>query len=151
VDDRRQAKQHLFERLIMALLTGNGDLHLQNLGIVDRDGQLEFSPVYDPTPMRAYRIHDMLTPPGMTFGDYLADTKSDEPVGFELAIARFAQVLGIRKEDYRAVIERLLVLTADYPERIEALKTLPSVNKQQLTKVHHQIHSRLEKLIASGR
>ena len=154
VDDRKQARRHLFERLIMALLTGNGDLHLQNLGIVDRDGQLGFSPVYDPTPMRAYRIHDMLTPPGMTFGDYgdyLADTESDEPVGFELAIARFAQVLGMRKEDYCTYIERLLVVSADYPERIEALKTLPSVNKQQLTKVHRQIYTRLEKLISAGR
>lgn len=28
VNDRQKAKQHLFERLVMAMLTGNGDLHL---------------------------------------------------------------------------------------------------------------------------
>ncbi|MGB5275849.1 MAG: HipA domain-containing protein [Gammaproteobacteria bacterium] len=151
VDDRRQAKKHLFERLIMALLTGNGDLHLQNLGIIERDGKLAFSPVYDPAPMRAYQIHDMLTPPGMTFGDYgdfPADLTSETPVSLELAIARFAHLLGIRKADSVATIDRLVTLSADYPDRIEALTTLPTENKQQLTKVHRQIRSRLEKLIS---
>lgn len=153
VDDRKRARQYLFERLIMALLTGNGDMHLENLGIIDRGGELAFSPVYDPTPMRAYRIHDMLTPPGMTFGDYgdfPTDLNSDRPVSFELAIARFARVLGIRKADYCADIARLVSLSADYPDRIEALTTLPPENKQHLTKLHRQMRSRLEKLITSA-
>jgi len=148
VNDRKRAKQHLFERLVMALLTGNGDLHLQNLGIIDRNGELAFAPVYDPTPMRAYGIHDILTPPGMTFGDYgdyLAGSGSDEPVSFELALARFARVLGIRKADYRASIERLVDHCADYPEQIEALSRLPPENKRRLAKVHHAIRSRLLK------
>ena len=153
VDDRRLAKTYLFDRLIMALLTGNGDLHLQNLGILQRGGKLAFSPVYDPAPMRAYHIHDMLTPPGMTFGDYgdyPADLKSKTPVGFELAIARFARVLGFRKADYVESISRLVSLCADYPQRIEALSTVPIENKQHLTRVHLQIRSRLKKLIADG-
>lgn len=153
VDDRRQAKKYLFERLILALLTGNGDLHLQNLGILKRDGKLGFSPVYDPAPMRAYYIHDMLTPPGMTFGDYgdyPADLKSKTPVGFDLAIARFAHVLGFRRADYAELIGRLVSLCADYPERVEALTTLPTENKQHLTHVHLQMRSRLKKLIADG-
>ena len=52
----------------MALLTGNGDLHLENLSIIDRGEGPCFSPVYDPTPMRAYSIHNMLSV--MPFGDY---------------------------------------------------------------------------------
>ena len=61
VDDIRSAKQHLFKRLIMALLTGNGDLHLENMSITLTDNVRGFSKIYDPAPMRAYAQHDMLS------------------------------------------------------------------------------------------
>ncbi len=68
VTDRKSAKQYLLKRLLFALATGNGDMHLENLSIIKRGSTLAFSPVYDPTPMRAYSIHNMLTP--MPFGQY---------------------------------------------------------------------------------
>jgi len=42
VSDRTTAKRHLLARLLMALLTGNGDLHLENLSIVGSAGELGF-------------------------------------------------------------------------------------------------------------
>ena len=147
VEDRAAAKQHLLERLIMALLTGNGDLHLENLAIIDRDGVLEFSPVYDPTPMRAYSIHDMMFPPGMTlgdYGDYPDNWKSDKPVDFKTAISRFTKSLGISKTRYEETLERLLKVCADYPAMVETLQTLPDENKQRVIQVHQHIKQLFE-------
>jgi serine/threonine-protein kinase HipA len=142
VSDRKTAKIHLLERLIMALLTGNGDLHLENLAIIDRNGVLAFSPVYDPTPMRAYQIHNMLTPPGMTFGDYgdiPDDLKTDKPVDFKTAFIRFNKTLGLQKKVYLKSLERLMAVTLDYPDRISQLITLPDENKDNLIRIHKQI------------
>ncbi|NOQ89548.1 MAG: hypothetical protein GQ549_01235, partial [Gammaproteobacteria bacterium] len=58
VSNTVDAKQHLFRRLIMALLTGNGDLHLENLSVTCSSGTKAFSRIYDPAPMRAYAQHD---------------------------------------------------------------------------------------------
>ena len=96
VSDRKQAKKHLLERLILAMLTGNGDLHLENLSIIEREGSLAFSPVYDPVPMRAYSIHNALFPTGMGFGDY-GDEINNEVINFKEAYTRFRKNLGISK------------------------------------------------------
>lgn len=151
VNDSRQARHHLFERLVMAMLTGNGDLHLENLAIIERDGELSFSPVYDPTPMRAYRIHDMLTPPGMTFGDYgdYLDNDDSGPVGFVAAMKRFAGNLGLRADAWRAGVERLLEATTDYVARVEAMHSLPGDNKQRLIQVHGQVRQQLQRLLSA--
>ena len=133
VDDRKAAKQHLFERLVMAMLTGNGDLHLQNLSFIERDGVLSFSPVYDPVPMRAYSIHNELLPQGMTFGDYGGFAgKDDHQVKFPEAIKRFTKKLGIKKKDRLETIDRLLKVTEDYDRHVMALSTLPAVYKDRL-------------------
>ena len=149
VSDSKQARQYLFERLLMAMLTGNGDLHLENLAIIERDGELRFSPVYDPTPMRAYRIHDMLTPPGMSFGDYgdYLQEGDESAVDFATAINRFAHHLGLRADRYRPIIERLLVATRDYPRRIEALVSLPGDNKRRLTRIHAWVVDQLQRVL----
>lgn len=153
VSDSKQAKQHLLERLIMALLTGNGDLHLENLSLIDRGDGVRFSPVYDPTPMRAYRIHNMLTPPGMTFGDYgdyPEDLKTSTPVNFQTAWLRFIKSLDIRKNELMPILERLLIATRDYPERIAQLKTVPDENKKNLVMIHRHIRQQFEQLFESN-
>ncbi len=147
VGDRKAAKLHLLERVIMALLTGNGDLHLENLAIIERNGVLSFSPVYDPTPMRAYNIHDMLFPPAMSFGDYgdyPEDWKGDDPINFAQAMPRFIKSLGISKNTYLTSLARLLAVTVDYPTRIAALTTLPADNKEHLVQIHQHIRQLLE-------
>lgn len=150
VSDNNQAKHHLLQRLIMAMLTGNGDLHLENLSLIERNGEIEFSPVYDPTPMRAYRIHNMLTPPGMTFGDYgdyPDDGKTSTPVDFAAAWLRFIKTLDIRKAEFISIVEDLLTATRDFPERVAQLKTVPEDNKNNLIKIHQQIRQQFERLL----
>jgi len=43
ISNTSEAKLHLFKRLLMALLTGNGDLHLENLSITCCGGEKAFS------------------------------------------------------------------------------------------------------------
>ena len=143
VTDRKAAKVHLLERLILALLSGNGDLHLENLSIIERNGVLSFSPVYDPTPMRAYFIHNELFPPGMSFGDY-GDMPDDSEtfIHFEAAMLRFTKHLGLTKTALLNSVERLLKVTNDYDKKIKALKSLPADNRNNLIQVHRRIRQK---------
>jgi len=147
VDDRKAAKLHLLERFVMALLTGNGDLHLQNMSIVDRDGKLDFSPVYDPVPMRAYSMHNALVPTGMTFGGFGAypnDWKGEDPVDFKSAFVRFNKSLGIQQNKYTATLDRLLKATEDFPAKVKEMETLPQEHKKRLIDIHNDIRQRFE-------
>ncbi|NOZ25767.1 MAG: HipA domain-containing protein [Nitrospirae bacterium] len=135
VTDRKAAKQHLLKRLLLALATGNGDLHLENLSIVKREDGFAFSPVYDPTPMRAYGIHNLLTP--MPFGGY------GEGASLAEALVRFTRNLGFRKNYLLGLIEEVLAVTRDYAERIRALRTLPESNKERLVSVVESVKSEL--------
>ncbi|NOY52395.1 MAG: HipA domain-containing protein [Deltaproteobacteria bacterium] len=137
VEDGRAAKEHLLKRLLLSFATGNGDLHLENLSILDREGTLAFSPVYDPTPMRAYAIHDMLA--AMPFGAY-------GEVRFEEALLRLTRNLGFRKKDLLHAIEVVLTVTRSYPERIEGLSALPGKNKKNLVGIVEKIRKDLTKI-----
>ena len=145
VSDRKQAKLHLLERLIMAMLTGNGDLHLENLSIYERDGKLRFTPVYDPVPMRAYSIHNALFPMGMGFGNYGEDI-DDEIIDFKTALTRFGKNLGFSKTIIRSSTDRLLKATSDYDKHVNNLETLPKENKKRLISIHQDIKRKLESL-----
>ena len=131
VNDNVEAKLHLFKRFLMSILTGNGDLHLENLSIIDTDKVRRFTPVYDPTPMRAYSQHDMLSV--MAFGDYgeiLYGTS--KPVRFNEAITRFAKACGLSKPQRDETVQQLLGVTESYESRVNELKTVPVENKERL-------------------
>ena len=145
VDDRTASKEHLFSRFLMSLVTGNGDLHLENLSLLTVDGKTTFSPVYDPTPMRAYSKHNMLSP--MPFGNYGGyDEKSDKTIGFNDALQTFSKSLGLNKNKREELIQQALEATKNYPEKIQELKTLPDENKNNLIKIHNDVVVKLKKL-----
>jgi serine/threonine-protein kinase HipA len=145
VGDRRAARAHLYLRLLMALLSGNGDLHLDNLAILGAGENARFSPVYDPTPMRAYSLHNMLTP--IPFGDYGELLPgSDTPVPLEPALRRFASHLGLRPRERAALLHRALAATEDYVDRIRALATLPPEHKRRLEEIVVGLRQRFGKL-----
>lgn len=127
----QEEKLHLFKRFIMSLLTGNGDLHLENLSIIQLDDVRRFTPVYDPAPMRAFSQHDMLSV--MPFGDYGEIPEgSGEPVSFNEAINRFAKVCGLGKPQRVDTINELMSSTESFAERVGALQTVPDENKERL-------------------
>ncbi len=137
VSDRKAAKQHLLKRILFALATGNGDLHLENLSIINIDNVLSFSPVYDPAPMRAYSIHNILT--AMTFGQY-------GEVFLEEALLNFTKSLGFRKKDLLDMIEFVLSVTNDYEERIHGLQSLPEENRKNLVSIVSLVKDKLRKV-----
>jgi serine/threonine-protein kinase HipA len=137
VSNRTDAKEHLFRRVVMALLTGNGDLHMENLTIIQKNGNLSFSPVYDPTPMRAYKRHNIKTP--MAFGGYGETTSA---IG--VAVKAFGKSLGIPKTIIAEVVDHYIELTDNYSERVNELTTLPVENKENLINIHKEIRSELE-------
>jgi len=146
VGNRRDAKHHLFGRVVMALLTGNGDLHLGNLSISGWGEQARFSPVYDPTPMRAYSRHNMLCPiPFGDYGDYFEG--GNHIVNFGDALLNFAHNLGMQQHKAQQYISGLLQATADYPQRVDVLETLPSEHKERLKSIARKMHSALSAFV----
>jgi serine/threonine-protein kinase HipA len=143
VADKKAARIHLLERLLLALLTGNGDLHLENLSLIGAAGEAHFSPVYDPTPMRAYSMHNMVC--AVTFGEYGEHPDEDDPL--QAACIQFTQNIGLRRADLGRCVERLLEVTADYAERVEALDALPGENRERLVGIHRNVQQRLRGLI----
>ena len=143
--DRHAGKLYLFRRLILALLTGNGDLHMENLSLILRNGGSYFTPVYDPTPMRAYSIHNMLTV--MPFGDYgeLIDGH-DRPIGLLEALKRFVSHLKISRVQMQAILTELLEVTESYVDRVAALERLPQQNRDNLIAIVTKMRSQLNEL-----
>ncbi|MDT8283592.1 MAG: HipA domain-containing protein [Gammaproteobacteria bacterium] len=131
VSDTTKAKIHLFKRLLIALLTGNGDLHLENLSISHNNGIKEFSKIYDPAPMRAYAQHDMLSV--MPFGNYGETLKdSDRPIDLKQGVTRFAKSCGLSKLQAEKTIEDMLMKTSTFNARVDELKTVPDENRKRL-------------------
>ncbi|MGB5425511.1 MAG: HipA domain-containing protein [Gammaproteobacteria bacterium] len=148
VGDRRDAKRHLFRRVVMALLTGNGDLHLGNLSIRGWGEEAHFSPVYDPTPMRAYSRHNMLCPiPFGDYGDY--NRGGGHIIGLGEALINFAHNLGLQQQTAWQYVSDLLQVTADYPERVDTLEMLPDVHKERLKAIARKMHIALSTTIDS--
>jgi len=142
VADRAEAKEHLFKRFILSLLTGNGDLHLENLSIIKTDNQFGFTPVYDPTPMRAYPLHNMLSV--MPFGNYGETLKGkDEPVGLVQAISNLASNLNIKKSTRKQIVDECLKVTDGYIERVEELTNLPENNKVKFTEMLRLVNKKI--------
>lgn len=136
------AKLHLFKRFLMSILTGNGDMHLENLSIIETDGVRSFTPVYDPTPMRAYSQHDMLSV--MPFGEYgeIAEG-SNKPTGFNKAIKRFAKACGLSKPQLQDTVSTVWEATRSFEARVAALLTVPDENKERLINRVREVRKKL--------
>lgn len=110
--DVAAAKKEIYHRYIMALLTGNGDMHLENISFLGGERATVLSPVYDPAPMRAWPQHD---------------TRSAIPIDFQdheswpQAIQRLGLGYGYTPADWRELIERALADTKDYLDVVLAL------------------------------
>lgn len=145
VSDPAAAKRHLAQRLLLAMLMGNGDLHLENLSLLQQEGNTRFSPVYDPTPMRAYSIHDALC--AMPFGDYGQFDEQERLVDYAGALERFRRRLGYTPARFRELAAEMLAATGNYPEQVDGLRSLPAPNRKRLIDIAHRERGRLEGFI----
>lgn len=122
-------RKHLFSRFALALLTGNGDLHLENLSILGGARDAGLSPVYDPAPMRAYRSfranHDLLS--ALPFsgiggtGQLPYANSGDIPPDLGARLIQFGEHLGMGKRLCQERLAELMDICADFPARAVAL------------------------------
>lgn len=146
VSNTSDAKLHLFKRLLMALLTGNGDLHLENLSVTCSNGIKGFSKIYDPAPMRAYAQHDMLSV--MPFGEYgETPDDSEQPIALKQAVERFAKNCGLSKTQYQEIVSDSLSKTSTFNARLGELKTVPDENKERLKKQIEAVREKLQETL----
>lgn len=121
--DAAAARLEVYRRFVMALLTGNGDLHLENLAFLGGPEKVHVSPVFDPTPMRAWDRHDLIS--ALPF--YIDVNHS---LGY--SVARVGESFGLTRASAADILHELMAATQDYPERLLALKDVPDANKKNL-------------------
>lgn len=120
---RESQRKEWFGRVVMSFLTGNGDLHTENISLTG-DDLTELSPMYDPAPMRAFRgreNHNLLSAlpfagiGGVASGGYrpFADS-GDTPPDLGARLIWLGRHSGLRDKEAREEICRLLDLTADF-------------------------------------
>jgi serine/threonine-protein kinase HipA len=119
-------EETLYRRIIMAILTGNGDLHLDNLALLGGLSNCRLSPVYDPAPMRAWPRHDLIS--AIPFD---ASAHVDHGAFF----VGLGRALGLSKEGVSECIHAALAATAKYAERVMALERVPEQQRRQLSEI----------------
>jgi serine/threonine-protein kinase HipA len=122
----RVIEEVLYRRILMALLTGNGDLHLDNISLLGSLNDCRLSPVYDPAPMRAWPRHNLVSAIPFDPSDY-----KDHGVYF----VELGGMFGLKDDKVKECIDDALKATAKYGERVMALERVPMKQRQQLVEI----------------
>jgi serine/threonine-protein kinase HipA len=121
--------EQLYSRFLMALLTGNGDLHLDNISLLGGLPDCRLAPVYDPAPMRAWPRHNLVS--AIPF----------DPSGYADHGAFFVDLgrsFGLAADKVAQSINAALDATASYSERVMELDRVPLLLRKQLTAIAQQ-------------
>ena len=122
--DTRRAQHEVYRRFLLAFLTGNGDLHLENLSFLGGPDAVDVAPVYDPAPMRAWPRHDLRSAIPIEF---------DPALGLGENLAELGTAFGYSRRQAAELLRELLDATADYPERVRTLHAVPEIRRQRLS------------------
>ncbi len=118
--------EQLYRRFLLALLTGNGDLHLDNISLLGGLSDCRLTPVYDPAPMRAWPRHNLVSaipfdPAGYTdHGAYYVD---------------LGRSFGLAADRVNQCINAALEATASCSERVMGLDRVPVQQRKQLAEI----------------
>ncbi len=118
--------EELYRRLLMALLTGNGDMHLDNIALLGGINDCRLTPVYDPAPMRAWARHNLIS--AIPF----------DPSGYADVGEFFVylgQAFGLPKKKVSQCIDDALAATQSYVKQLMALDQVPILQRQQLAEI----------------
>jgi len=119
----------LYRRLLMALLTGNGDLHLDNMALLGGLSDCRLAPVYDPAPMRAWPRHNLVS--AIPF----------DPSGYADHGAFYVDLgksFGLPADRVQECIHAAMVATSSYAERVMELVRVPLQQRNQLVAIVQQ-------------
>ncbi len=122
--DVRATQQEIYRRLLVALFTGNGDLHLENLSFLGGSEQVRLAPVYDPAPMRAWSRHNTRFAIPLIFDDELGGLREN--------MLRLGEAYQFSRRQAENLLEEVAAQTADYLEQVVALEAVPQQNKDLL-------------------
>lgn len=123
---KQDTGEQLYRRFLLALLTGNGDLHLDNISLLGGLSDCRLAPVYDPAPMRAWPRHDLVS--AIPF----------DPAGYEDHGAFFVDLgrcFGMTDDQVHCCIQDALDATVSCGERVMALKRVPMQQREQLAEI----------------
>ena len=138
----KDAGEQLYRRFLMALLTGNGDLHLDNIAFLGGLSGCRWTPVYDPAPMRAWPRHNLIS--AIPFDP----TKHNDHGAFFVDLG---SSFGLSVEKVQECIHESLDATADYAERVMALDQVPLRQRNQLQDIVEKERQLLLKHIKNSR
>ena len=122
----KSTPEQMYRRILMALLTGNGDLHLDNTSILGGVKGCGLSPIYDPAPMRAWPRHDIVSAIPFDPTDY-----EDHGEYFVSLGASF----GLSSRKVNDCLMHALDATSDYVGRVKNLKKIPDAQREQLIEI----------------
>ena len=125
--DVRAIQQELYKRLIVALFTGNGDLHLENVSFLGGASNVSLSPVYDPAPMRAWSRHNARFAIPLIF--------DDEVGGLRENLIKLGEAYQYTKKQAEDLIDEIAEKTKDYTDRVQLLDGVPKKNKHLLIEI----------------
>jgi len=125
--DVRATQRELYKRLLVALFTGNGDLHLENLSFLGGTEQVRLAPVYDPAPMRAWSRHNTRFAVPLVFDDKVGGLREN--------MIKLGEAYQYTKKQATNLLEEIAEKTKDYVFDIDALKNVPEQNKTRLIDV----------------
>ena len=133
---QQDTSEQLYRRILMALLTGNGDLHLDNIALLGGIADCRLAPVYDPAPMRAWPRHNLVSAIPFDPAAY-----TDHGVFFVELGKRF----GLSQKLIQECLQDAFAATLSYPERVMDLARVPVKQRQQLVQIVNQERQLLQK------
>lgn len=122
----KNSSEQLYRRILMALLTGNGDLHLDNIAILGGLSDCRLTPIYDPAPMRAWPRHNLVSAIPFDASEY------EDHGAFFVALG---SSFGLSSEAVQQCIFDALDATSSYAERVMQLDHLPALQREQLVEI----------------
>ncbi|MEW5994655.1 MAG: HipA domain-containing protein [Candidatus Zixiibacteriota bacterium] len=125
--DVRATQKEIYRRLCFAVVTGNGDMHLQNLSFLGGPDDVQLSPVYDPAPMRAWPRHNVRFAVPLDFDDKIG--------GFRENLLALGTHYGLTHAQAAAILDWSLEQTSDYAEKVLALDAVPEERRTRLVSV----------------
>lgn len=123
--NQKSVRHELYRRICVALCTGNGDMHLENISFLGGPNKTQLAPVYDPSPMRAWPQHNV---------------RSAIPIIFETGslrenMIRVGGAFGMSANEAATAIDEMLHATTSYLQRVEAAPNVPDPRKRNLVAI----------------
>ncbi len=123
--NHKTARREVYRRFCLALCTGNGDMHLENISFLGGPNKTRVAPVYDPAPMRAWPQHNVRSAIPILF----------EGLSLRDNIIRIGAAFGLPAPEAANTLDELLAATEHYTQRVMDAPSVPDERKRNLVAV----------------